>query len=112
MGMVQKRPSNLSSALALLFLFVNVCLAFFIFAPKDHFNLANVLHNTGDQETNAPVAIGQSDQYFEWKLVDQYPEGHYFVEKYEEYEVTQENGKKVKETPTSNYNYLKYWRSQ
>jgi hypothetical protein len=107
-----RRPSNLPAALALLFLFVNICLAYFIFSPKNHFDLSNVLHNTGDQETAAPVAIGQPELYYEWKLVDQYPEGHYLVEKYQEYEVTQENGKIVEETPKLKFNYLKYWRSQ
>jgi hypothetical protein len=105
--------SNYIQGLALLFLFVNICLFLFIFAPPGHYNPSNVLSNTATEAVVTPKSTPQpsEDMVLEWRLVDTFNDGNWRVEKYREFEKhLDDKGKVVQEVPTSNFNYLRYWR--
>lgn len=108
-----KPPSNLKQALTILFFVINVFLLVAVFSPKDHFNLSRVMDSLNQQvtATQASEPPSSPNMQLEWRIVDRYRQGEWEVEKYQEFEIyLDEKHQMVKETPTTNYNYLKYWR--
>lgn len=119
------KKSNLFSALMVLFIFINLALLVMIIAPPGHYALSNVTSSIETFDEDLPegaqlttFTLGEEEQaannltmILEWRLVDSAIQGDYTVETYREYEIYKnDQGKTVKTVPTSNYDYLRYWR--
>lgn len=110
---MERTNSNLIPALTLLFLVMNIFLFVAIQAPSGHFDLENALRKENQETMATPIGPSSPELILEWKMVDQYVEGEWRVEKYQEFEFYyDEKGQKVKELPTDHFNYLRYWRYQ
>lgn len=110
---MERTNSNMIPALTILFFVLNIFLFVAIKAPPGHFDPANVLRNENQETMAPPVAPPSPEMMLDWKMVDQYVDGEWRVEKYQEFEIYfDEKGQKVKELPTNHFNYLKYWRYQ
>jgi len=110
--MKEQGKSNFVQAVTLFFFIVNICLGMMLFSPSNHYNPMKILVEAEKQIDVSPVSSSVGLQMIlEWRLVDQYRDGEWSVEKYREYEkYVDTNGKLVKEMPTDHYNFLRYWR--
>jgi hypothetical protein len=108
---MKPKQTGISGGLSLLFLAINICLVAVIVTPSGHYNPSNIQGNINTEVLSTPRFSMQPDLKLEWRLVDRAMEADWFVEKYQEYEIhLNREGKMVKEIPTANFNYLKYWR--
>ncbi len=65
--------------------------------------------NTGENENEEFISDYTLEMIFEERMI----EGDYIIEEYREYEVFRdENGGILKSIPTSNYDYIRYYKEQ
>ena len=65
--------------------------------------------NTGENENEEFISHYTLEMIFEERMI----EGDYIIEEYREYEVFRdENGGILKSIPTSNYDYIRYYKEQ
>ena len=65
--------------------------------------------NTGENESEEFMTNYTLEMLFEERMI----EGDYVIEEYREYEVSRDkNGEIIKSVPTSNYDYIRYYKEQ
>ena len=110
---MERKRISVSAGLALFFLVINIFLVTVIFTPPGHYNPSNVQGNINTEVFSTPRITIHPGMTLESRLVSRETEADWLVEKYQEYEIHKDReGKTVKEVPTSNFTYLKYWRYQ
>lgn len=110
--MKEQRSSNKIQGLTLLVLVVNLVLAVSILAPG-HFDLRNITESLDMEAATSPYTVDAPIPHMqlEWRSVDQFLDGDWRVEKFQEYEIyLSPDGEILREIPTAHYNYLRYWR--
>ncbi len=97
----------------LLVFVINLALAVSILTPQGHLDLQNVVDSLDMEAVSAPYAVDPPipDMNLEWRPVEQFLDGEWRVEKYQEFEIyLSPTGEVLKEVPTNHFNYLRYWR--